>query len=75
MQKNKIKILAGEGVRFLGPHFSPVSGAVAVTFRSNTGRENIVPKNVIIATGSSPKTLPNLPLDENLSYLLMGCLN
>ncbi|HCM90789.1 MULTISPECIES: dihydrolipoyl dehydrogenase [Vagococcus] len=64
-KKNKIRILEGEGV-ILGPSiFSPVSGAVAVTFNDKSKEEEIiVPKNVIIATGSSPKTLPNLPLDE-----------
>lgn len=64
-KKNKIKILEGEGA-ILGPSiFSPVSGAVAVTFNDKSKEEEIiVPKNVIIATGSSPRTLPNLPLDE-----------
>lgn len=64
-KKNKIRILEGEGA-ILGPSiFSPVSGAVAVTFNDKSKEEEIiVPKNVIIATGSSPKTLPNLPLDE-----------
>lgn len=64
-KKNKITILEGTGT-VLGPSiFSPVSGAVAVTFNEEDKEEIIiVPKNVIIATGSSPKTLPNLPLDE-----------
>lgn len=68
-KKNKIRILEGEGA-ILGPSiFSPVSGAVAVTF-NEAGKEEeiIVPKNVIIATGSTPKTLPSLPLDEK--YIL-----
>ncbi|KAF1299447.1 dihydrolipoyl dehydrogenase [Enterococcus sp. JM4C] len=64
-KKNKITVLEGEGA-VLGPSiFSPVSGAVAVTFNDKSREEEIiVPKNVIIATGSRPKTLPNLPLDE-----------
>ena len=42
MQKNKIKILAGEGA-ILGPSiFSPVSGAVAVTFNDPTREEEII---------------------------------
>ena len=67
MKKNKIRVLEGEGV-ILGPSiFSPVSGAVAVTFNDKSKEEEIiVPKNVIIATGSTPKTLPNLPLDEKM---------
>ncbi|MEX1549530.1 NAD(P)/FAD-dependent oxidoreductase, partial [Enterococcus sp. C54] len=74
-KKNKIKILAGEGA-ILGPSiFSPVSGAVAVTFNDPTREEEIiVPKNVIIATGSSPKTLPNLPLDEEFILSSDGML-
>lgn len=64
-KKNKITVLKGEGA-VLGPSiFSPVSGAVAVTFDDpDVEEEIIVPKKVIIATGSSPKTLPALPLDE-----------
>ncbi|MGX7013959.1 dihydrolipoyl dehydrogenase [Vagococcus silagei] len=64
-KKNKIKVLEGEGA-ILGPSiFSPVSGAVAVTFNDKSKEEEIiVPKNVIIATGSTPRTLPSLPLDE-----------
>ena len=65
MKKNKIKVLEGEGA-ILGPSiFSPVSGAVAVTFNDKSKEEEIiVPKNVIISTGSTPRSLPNLPLDE-----------
>lgn len=65
MKKNKIKVLEGEGA-ILGPSiFSPVSGAVAVTFNDKSKEEEIiVPKNVIISTGSTPKSLPSLPLDE-----------
>ncbi|MGO2083302.1 dihydrolipoyl dehydrogenase [Vagococcus sp.] len=64
-KKNKIRVLEGEGA-ILGPSiFSPVSGAVAVTFTDKSKEEEIiVPKNVIIATGSTPRSLPNLPLDE-----------
>lgn len=64
-KKNKITVLHGEGA-VLGPSiFSPVSGAIAVTFDDpDVEEEIIIPKKVIIATGSSPKTLPALPLDE-----------
>ena len=75
MKKNKIRVLEGEGV-ILGPSiFSPVSGAVAVTFNDKSKEEEIiVPKNVIIATGSTPKTLPNLPLDEKMILSSDGML-
>ncbi|AQP54679.1 dihydrolipoyl dehydrogenase [Vagococcus penaei] len=64
-KKNKITVLEGTGA-ILGPSiFSPVSGAVAVTFNDESLEEEIiVPKYVIIATGSSPKSLPNLKIDE-----------
>ncbi|MGX7352508.1 dihydrolipoyl dehydrogenase [Enterococcus canis] len=65
MKKNKITVLHGEGA-VLGPSiFSPVSGAVAVTFNDEAEEDIIiVPKKLIIATGSSPKSLPALPIDE-----------
>lgn len=74
-KKNKIKVLEGEGA-VLGPSiFSPVSGAIAVTFNDDSIEEEIiVPKNVIIATGSTPKTLPNLPLDEEMILSSDGML-
>lgn len=65
--KNKIKVLNGTGV-VMGPSiFSPVSGAVIVTFED--GEEEILtPKKLLIATGSTPKSLASLPLDEE--YIL-----
>lgn len=65
LKKNKIRVLYGRGA-ILGPSiFSPQSGTVAVTFdEPDKEEEIIVPKKLIIATGSSPKTLPHLPLDE-----------
>lgn len=74
-RKNKIKILEGEGA-ILGPSiFSPVSGAVAVTFNDSSREEEIiVPKHVIIATGSHPKTLPHLPFDEEMILSSDGML-
>lgn len=65
--KNKIRVLNGTGV-VMGPSiFSPVSGAVIVTFEDGE-EEIIIPKKLIIATGSTPRTLPTLPLDEE--YIL-----
>ncbi|MEK2535749.1 dihydrolipoyl dehydrogenase [Tetragenococcus halophilus] len=65
--KNKITLLEGTGT-VMGPSiFSPVSGAVIVTLHD--GEEEILtPKKLLIATGSRPKTLPSLPLDEE--YIL-----
>lgn len=74
-KKNKIRVLEGEGA-ILGPSiFSPVSGAVAVTFTDKSKEEEIIiPKNVIIATGSTPRSLPNLPLDEEFILSSDGML-
>ncbi|WP_027108886.1 dihydrolipoyl dehydrogenase [Lacticigenium naphthae] len=65
MKKNQIKVVYGKGA-VLGPSiFSPVSGAVAVTFAEEGKEEEIyIPKKLIIATGSSPKTIPQFPIDE-----------
>lgn len=63
MKKGKIDVFEGFG-RILGPSiFSPMPGAISVEF--NNGDENVIlnPKNVIIATGSRPRTLPGLEID------------
>jgi len=74
-KKNKITVIEGEGI-VMGPSiFSPVSGAVTVNFNDpDKEPEIIIPKNVIIATGSSPRTLPNLPLDEEYILSSNGAL-
>ncbi|EXJ23235.1 Dihydrolipoamide dehydrogenase of branched-chain alpha-keto acid dehydrogenase [Alkalibacterium sp. AK22] len=67
ISKNKITYLKGKGA-VLGPSiFSPVSGAVAVTFDDPDREEEIyVPKKLIIATGAVPNSLPTLPVDEEV---------
>lgn len=63
VSKNKIKVVQGTGV-VMGPSiFSPVSGAVIVTNEASE-EEVFLPKKLIIATGSSPKELPEIPFDE-----------
>lgn len=75
VKKNKIRLVQGKGA-VLGPSiFSPVSGAVAVTFDDPDQEEEIyVPKKLIIATGSAPSTLPHLPLDEEMILSSDGML-
>ncbi|TFB23861.1 dihydrolipoyl dehydrogenase [Filobacillus milosensis] len=66
MKKGKIDVFEGFG-RILGPSiFSPTAGTISV--ERNDGEENtiIIPKNVLIATGSSPKSLPGLELDGEM---------
>ncbi|WP_082233898.1 dihydrolipoyl dehydrogenase [Halobacillus massiliensis] len=63
MKKGKIDMFEGFG-RILGPSiFSPSAGTISVELNSGEENEMIVPKNVLIATGSSPKTLPGLEID------------
>ncbi|MFC7060566.1 dihydrolipoyl dehydrogenase [Halobacillus seohaensis] len=63
MKKGEIDVFEGFG-RILGPSiFSPTAGTISVEL--NNGQENamLVPKNVLIATGSNPKSLPGLEID------------
>ncbi|OAT74651.1 dihydrolipoyl dehydrogenase [Parageobacillus thermoglucosidasius] len=63
MKKGKIDVYAGFG-RILGPSiFSPMPGTISVEMNDGTENEMLVPKNVIIATGSRPRTLPGLEID------------
>lgn len=65
MKKGKIDVYEGTG-RILGPSiFSPTPGTISVEY--NDGRENtlLIPKYVIIATGSKPKSLPGISIDGN----------
>lgn len=62
MKKGKIEVFQGEG-RVMGPSiFSPQAGAVAVT-RTDGSSEILVPKHLILATGSRPKAIPGLEAD------------
>ncbi|QGQ97988.1 dihydrolipoyl dehydrogenase [Paenibacillus psychroresistens] len=62
MKKNKIDVIEGIG-RIIGPSiFSPKSGAIAVEL-ANGEIETLLSENLIIATGSRPRTLPGLEID------------
>ncbi|MEH7124451.1 dihydrolipoyl dehydrogenase [Bacillus sp. JJ1503] len=66
MKQGKIDIYEGTG-RILGPSiFSPMPGTISVEM--NNGDENamLIPKNVIVATGSRPRTLPGLEIGGNV---------
>lgn len=63
LKKNKVDVYYGTG-RILGTSiFSPLPGTISV--ENNDGSEPVilVPKNVLIATGSRPRTLPGLEID------------
>lgn len=63
MKKGKIEVFRGMG-RLLGPSiFSPMPGSVSVEFADGTDNEILIPKQLILATGSRPNSLPGLELD------------
>jgi dihydrolipoamide dehydrogenase len=63
MKKGKIEVYEGTG-RILGPSiFSPMPGTVSVEFNDGTENEILIPQNVIVATGSRPRSLPGLEID------------
>ena len=64
MKQGKIHVYEGIG-RILGPSiFSPMSGTISVEMNNGEENEMLIPKNVIIATGSRPRTLPGLHIDN-----------
>ncbi|KKI93036.1 dihydrolipoamide dehydrogenase [Bacillus sp. SA1-12] len=63
MKKGKIDVYEGIG-RILGPSiFSPMPGTISVEMNNGEENEMLIPKNVIVATGSRPRSLPGLELD------------
>ncbi|UOQ93680.1 dihydrolipoyl dehydrogenase [Halobacillus shinanisalinarum] len=75
MKKGKIDVIEGFG-RILGPSiFSPTAGTISVEMNNGEENEMIVPKNVLIATGSSPKSLPGLKVDGDLVMTSDEALN
>lgn len=65
MKQGIIDVFEGTG-RILGPSiFSPMPGTISVEMNNGSDNEMLIPKNVIIATGSRPRTLPGLEVDGN----------
>lgn len=64
MKKGKIDVYEGYG-RMLGPSiFSPMPGTISVEMNNGEENEMLILKNLIIATGSRPRTLQGLEIDE-----------
>lgn len=62
MKKGKIDVYSGMG-RILGPSiFSPMPGTISVEMQDGDN-EMLLPKNVIIATGSKPRSLDGIHVD------------
>lgn len=63
MKKGRIDVYEGTG-RILGPSiFSPLPGTISVELNSGYDNAMLIPKNILIATGSKPKTLPGIDID------------
>lgn len=66
MKKGKIDVFEGFG-RILGPSiFSPMPGAISVEYKDGKENDILIPKNVVIATGSHPRSLPGLDFDGEM---------
>ncbi|MBU9724093.1 MULTISPECIES: dihydrolipoyl dehydrogenase [Bacillaceae] len=64
MKKGKIDVYKGFG-RILGPSiFSPSPGTISVEMEDGSDNEMLIPKYVLIATGSRPRSLPGLEIDH-----------
>ncbi|WP_163652831.1 dihydrolipoyl dehydrogenase [Listeria sp. PSOL-1] len=73
-KQGKIDLYAGTG-RILGPSiFSPTAGTISVEYEDGSENEMLIPKNLIIATGSKPRSLPGLELDEKIVFSSDGAL-
>ncbi|MBM7569724.1 dihydrolipoyl dehydrogenase [Aquibacillus albus] len=65
IKQGKIDVYQGYG-RILGPSiFSPTAGTVSVELPGGEENEMIVPKYVLLATGSKPKALNGVEVDGN----------
>ncbi|MCF3941716.1 dihydrolipoyl dehydrogenase [Oceanobacillus alkalisoli] len=63
MKKGEIDVYQGFG-RILGPSiFSPMPGTISVEYANGDENTILTPKNVIIATGSHPRSLDGLAFD------------
>lgn len=64
IKKNKIDVFYGKG-RILGASiFSPIPGTISVEYANGEENAMLHPKHILIATGSAPKTVPGLDVDD-----------
>ncbi|SHN12781.1 dihydrolipoyl dehydrogenase [Gracilibacillus kekensis] len=65
VDNHQIDVYQGYG-RILGPSiFSPMAGSISVEYDDEKENDILVPKNVIIATGSAPSVLPDMEVDHD----------
>ena len=74
MKKGKIDVYHGTG-RILGASiFSPMPGTISVEMDNGNENEILILKNLVIATGSKPRSLPGLEVDEKSVMTSDGAL-
>lgn len=64
IKMNKIDYFQGEGSVLGTSIFTPKSGSVMIKPEGDADEIILTPKNVLIATGSRPASLPNINVDE-----------
>src|SRR5699024_1693396 len=63
--KHNVDVYKGYG-RILGPSiFSPLAGSISIEYDSAKENTILVPKYVLIATGSNARSLANINIDGN----------
>src|SRR5690625_3431346 len=63
IKQAKVDVYNGFG-RILGPSiFSPMPGTISIEYENGDENTMLIPKYVLIATGSKPKSIPGLPVD------------
>jgi dihydrolipoamide dehydrogenase len=62
MRKNKVDVVSGWG-KLAGP---AKNGVLTVNIETNKGSMSLTAKNIILATGSNAKMLPNLEADDTI---------
>lgn len=63
LKKAKIDVYHGFG-RIMGPSiFSPIPGTISIEYENGDENTMLVPKNVLIATGSKPRSISDISFD------------
>lgn len=74
LKKSKVEVYQGHG-RILGPSiFSPLPGTISVEHEDNSENTMLIPKHLLVATGSEPKALPNISFDNDYVLSSDGAL-
>ncbi|MFY0685692.1 MAG: NAD(P)/FAD-dependent oxidoreductase [Cyclobacteriaceae bacterium] len=67
-----INVTIGEGLLKYLKGTAKVVGAHEVLITTEDGEERVTAENIVLATGSKPRKLPNLPIDEKIVFTSDG---